>query len=233
MAVSRLMKRFYKQVEISAERGILLDEKPVRTPKRVPLILPNDKVAEAVANEWRAQGDKIDPRSMPCTGFSNAAIDVIAPDPASFSASLSAYAETDALCYRAAEPPELIARQNAEWDRVIEWARRRYDVSFVIINGIIHEPQPQQSIAQLNAAIIICDPFTLAGLAPIVTIGGSLVAALALLERAISAQHAFNICHLDELWQVEKWGEDYFATQTRDAHRSEFMSAARFLSLLH
>ena len=227
------MKRFYTQVEVSDERGILLDGKPVRTPKRAPLILPSDRVANAVADEWRAQGEKIDPRSMPCTGLSNAAIDIIAPDPVTFAASLTAYADTDALCYRAVDPPELIARQNAAWDPMIEWARRRYDASFIMVSGIIHQPQPPASVARISAAMEASNAFELAGLAPIVTISGSLIASLALFERVISARHAFDICHLDELWQVEKWGEDYFGTQTREAHRAEFIGAAHFLTLLN
>ena len=227
------MKRFYTQVEISNERGILLDGKPVRTPKRAPLILPGDKLAAAVADEWRAQGEKVDPRSMPCTGLSNAAIDVIAPDPQTFAASLAAYADTDALCYRAVDPPDLIARQNTAWNPMIEWTRRRYDVGFEVVTGIIHQPQPRASVDRLSAEVAARSPFELAGLAPIVTISGSLIAALALFERDISAVHTFDICHLDELWQVEKWGEDYFGTQTREAHRAEFMNAARFLSLLN
>ena len=226
------MKRFYTSVEISDERGILLDGKPVRTPKRAPLILPGDKVAAAVADEWRAQGEKVDPHSMPCTGLSNAAIDIIAPDPESFAASLTAYADTDALCYRSAEPPELIARQDAAWNPMIEWARRRYDVSFTLVTGIIHLPQPVPSVERLTIEIAARNPFELAGLAPIVTISGSLIAALALYEKDISAARAFDICHLDELWQVEKWGEDHFGTQTREAHRAEFLNAARFLALL-
>ena len=226
------MKRFYTSVEISNERGSLLDGKPVRTPKRAPLILINDKLAAAVADEWRAQGEKVDPHSMPCTGLSNAAIDIIAPDPESFAASLTAYADTDALCYRSAEPPELIARQNAAWNPMIEWARRRYDVSFTLVTGIIHLPQPVPSVERLTIEIVARNPFELAGLAPIVTISGSLIAALALYEKDISAARVFDICHLDELWQVEKWGEDHLGTQTREAHRAEFMSAARFLALL-
>lgn len=226
------MKRFYKTVEISDDRTILLDGKLVRTPKRAPLILPTEKLAAAVADEWRAQGEKVDPRSMPCTGLSNAAIDIVEPDPASFAASLTAYADTDALCYRAVDPPELIDRQNAEWDPMIEWARRRYDVGFAMVSGIIHQPQPKPSIARLSAAVEACNPFELAGFAPIVTIGGSLIVALALFERSVSARHAFDICHLDELWQAQKWGEDYFGTQTREAHRAEFISAAGFLALL-
>lgn len=226
------MKRFYTSVEVSGERGILLDGKPVRTPKRAALILPNDRVAAAVADEWRAQGEKVDPRSMPCTGLSNAAIDIIAPDPETFAASLSAYADTDALCYRAAEPPELIARQNAAWNPMIEWARRRYDVSFEMVTGIIHQPQPRESVERLSDEVMARNPFELAGLAPIVTISGSLIAALALFEKDISAAHAFDICHFDELWQVEKWGEDHFGSQTREAHRAEFLGAARFLRLL-
>jgi chaperone required for assembly of F1-ATPase len=225
------MKRFYKQVEVSPERTILLDGKPVRTPKRATLALVTDALAAAVAAEWAAQGDKVDPRLMPLTGLANAAIDIVAADPLSFGSTLAAYGESDLLCYRAGDPADLVERQAAEWDPWLAWARQRFDVDFVIVTGIIHQPQPQSTIDRLASGVAARSAFALAGLAPLVTIGGSLIVALAMAERVIDAETAFDLCHLDELWQAEKWGEDYFATQTRDAHRAEFIAAARFLRL--
>ena len=227
------MKRFYKEVGISAERGILLDGRPVRTPKKAELILPNAALADAVADEWRAQGDKIEPHKMKLTGFANAAIDIIAPDCATFAASLAAYGESDLLCYRAEDPLALIARQNAAWDPLLDWAQGRYDVAFTRVLGVIHRAQPPETIARLGAAIGARSAFELAALSHLVTISGSLVIALAVIEREIDAEAAFDTAHLDELWQAENWGEDYFATQTRDAHRADFLSAARFLHLLN
>jgi chaperone required for assembly of F1-ATPase len=226
------MRRFYKAVSQSPERGILLDDRPVKTPARATLILPNDAMADAVAAEWDQQGEKVDPHSMPITGLANAAIDHVAPDPAAFAAGIAAYGESELLCYRAESPPDLIARQAKIWDPLLDWARARYDVRFTLVKGIMHQPQPPETLTRLSGAVAACDPFVLAALSPLVTISGSLVIPLALIEAAIADQAAFDAAHLDELWQAEKWGEDEFALQTRDAHRRDFLAAARFLTLL-
>lgn len=225
------MKRFYQKVEVS-DGQILLDSRPVRTPARAALTLPTAALAEAVAAEWRAQGDRIDPRTMPLTGLSNAAIDRVAPDSAGFSRPLADYAETDLLCYRADAPAELVARQAEAWDPLLAWARQRYDVHFTVTCGIVHRPQPSTTVVRLGEALSARDPFGLAALAPIVTIGGSIVVGLALTEDAIAPDVAFDATHLDELWQAERWGEDAEATAARDARRRDFLAAVRLLRLL-
>jgi chaperone required for assembly of F1-ATPase len=226
------MKRFWKTVTVDAERGVRLDERPVRTPGRVPLLLPTDMLAEAVADEWREVTDDIDPRAMPLTGLANAAIDRIAPDPAGFAAGLAAYGESDLLCYRADSPPDLVARQAALWDPPLDWARDRYDVHFEIVTGVIHRPQPEATIARLGAAIATRRPFELAPLSPIVTITGSLVLTLALAERAMEAEAVWAAANLDEDWQAEHWGEDDLAVKARETRQRDFEAAARFLSLV-
>ena len=122
------MKRFYKQVSVE-DGAILLDGRPVRTPARAPLVLSSPALADAVADEWRAQGEDIDPRSMPLTGLANAAIDRVAPDPAAFARPLAAYAESDLLCYRADAPEELVERQAGAWDPLLDCARGRCSTS--------------------------------------------------------------------------------------------------------
>lgn len=226
------MKRFYKEVTVDAQRAILLDGRPVKTPARAALALPTSALAEAVAAEWRAQGEEIDPRSMPLTGLSNAAIDRVMHDPAAFARPLAAYAETDLLCYRADAPAELIAGQAAAWDPLLEWARKRFDVHFTVTSGIIHAPQPAATIARLGEALLARDAFALAAMSPLITIGGSLVTALALAEGEIDAAPAFDVTHLDELWQAERWGEDALALEVRTARRGDFLAAAQLLSLL-
>lgn len=225
------MKRFYREVTV-ADRTILLDGKRVRTPARAELILPTAALANAVAAEWRAQEGEIDPRTMRLTGLSNAAIDRVAPDPAGFARPLAAYAESDLLCYRADAPPELIARQAEAWDPLLDWASRRFDVHFTVTGGIVHAPQPDTTIARLSQALAAYDAFHLAALAPIVTIGGSLVAALALAEKEVDPDSAFDLTHLDELWQARRWGEDRLALAARASRKSDFMAAAQLLDLL-
>jgi chaperone required for assembly of F1-ATPase len=226
------VKRFYKEASVGGGNRILLDGRPVQTPGRVPLALPNARLAEAVAEEWTAQGETIDPRAMRLTGLANAAIDRIAPDPAAFAKGLAAYGESDLLCYRAEGPAPLAARQAALWDPILAWARARYDVAFEIVAGVIHRPQPPETVARLAAAVAARDPFALAGLSPLVTISGSLIVALALAEGAIGLDAAWAAAALDELWQAETWGEDAEAKAALAARRADFAAAARFLSLL-
>jgi chaperone required for assembly of F1-ATPase len=225
------MKRFWKDVTIEGD-GIALDGRPVRTPGRVPLALPTPALAEAVAEEWRAVGETIDPRAMPLTGLANAAIDRIAPDPAAFAAGLAVYGESDLLYYRAELPAPLVDRQEAAWDPILAWARHRYDVHFETATGVMHRAQPPATIARLGEAVAALGAFRLAGLSPVVTVSGSLVAALALVEGAFDAETVWHAARIDEDWQEEMWGEDDLASATRDAHRADFMAGARFLSLL-
>ena len=229
------MTRFYSHATLRATQEgfeILLDERPVKTPARRPLLLPTEPLARAVAEEWNAQGEKVDPRSMPLTGLANAAIDRVAPDVESFARGLAAYSENDLLCYRAEGPSSLVARQAERWDPLLAWARRRFDVDFEIVCGIMHRPQYEATLRQLAHAVAARDPFALAGLSPIVTIGGSLIVALALAEEAIDLDTAWSAATLDEAWQAEQWGEDTEAAAALEARRHDFAAAYRFLTLI-
>ncbi len=226
------MKRFWKDVTVDAERVVRLDDRPVRTPGRVPLALPTPALAEAVAEEWRNVAETVDPRAMPLTGLANAAIDRIAADPAPFAEGLARYAETDLLCYRADSPPELVERQDAVWNPLLDWARDRYDVHFTLVTGIMHQPQPEATVERLAQAVAALDPFRLAALSPVVTITGSLVLGLALLEGAADADAVWQAAHVDEDFQAEIWGEDYLAIEAREAKRREYDAAVRFLGAL-
>ncbi len=224
-------KRFWTDVAV-VDRAILLDGRALKTPARVELRLPTDTLANAVAEEWRAVDGAIDPRAMPLTGLANAAIDRVAPDVAAFASGLARYAQADLLCYRAAHPIELIARQGDVWDPPLDWARQRYDIDFVVTGGIVHVDQPAETVARLEAAVAARDAFPLAALSPLVTLSGSLVLTLALAEGAMTEQQAWDAAELDELWQAEHWGEDSLATTMREDKRRDFRAAARFLALL-
>jgi len=230
------MKRFYKEAEWAAAAGggfaILLDGRPVRTPARAPLNLPTEALAAAVAAEWAAQGEKIDPRAMPLTGLANAAIDRVAPDLGAFAAGLATFGESDLLCYRAEAPVALARRQAEAWDPLLDWARRRFDVEFETVQGIMHRRQPERSVARLARAAAARDAFELAALSPLVTIAGSLIVALALIEGEIGLDQAWAAAALDEAWQAEKWGHDALAAATLEAKRREYEAAYRFFELL-
>jgi chaperone required for assembly of F1-ATPase len=229
------VKRFYSAATAVPGPGgvaLLLDGRPVKTPARAALAVPTEELAEAIAAEWNAQGEEIDPRSMPLTGLANAAIDRVAPDPGSFATGLARYGESDLLCYRADTPEPLVARQAALWDPLLDWARRRFGVEFAIVCGIIHREQPAGTVETLAAAVAEHDPFRLAALSPLVTIGGSLVIALALAEGEIGLERAWAAANLDEIWQAEQWGEDPLAAAAIESRRREFGAAYRLLTLL-
>ncbi len=226
------MKRFWRTVDVDRDRSIRLDNRPVRTPGRVPLTLPTPALAGAVAAEWRAVGASVDPRAMPLTGLANAAIDRVAPDARAFAAGLARYAESDLLCYRAAAPEALIERQARLWDAPLAWARARYDVWFEVVAGVMHHAQPPATLARLGDAVAARSAWELAPLSPLVTITGSLVLALALVETAMTGEDMWRAAECDEDWQAEQWGEDALAVQARESRKRDFDAAERFLGLL-
>ena len=229
------MKRFWNDVSVEPEDGgwgIRLDGRPVKTPARAPLTVPTEQLAEAIADEWRSVKGTIDPRAMPLTGLANAAIDRVAPHREAFAHGLVRYAEADLACYRAEGPRPLVERQEREWDRLLAWARRRYDVDFATTSGLMHVEQPQATIERLTHAVAALDPFHLAGLSPLVTIGGSLLAALAVLEEAITPDEAWDAISIDERWQIEQWGGEAEADAALDNWRRDFFAGVQFLELL-
>jgi len=229
------MKRFWKEVVVRPEEGgmaIHLDGRPVRTPARAALVVPSEALAQAIAEEWRSVECDIDPRAMPLTGLANAAIDRVAPERQAFAGGLARYAEADLACYRSEWPPDLVERQESAWDSLLAWARRRYDVDFSTTSSLMHVPQPQATVERLAHEVGTLDAFRLAGLSPLVTIGCALIAGLAVLEKALTADQAWTAVSVDERWQVEQWGADTEAVAALENRERDFMAAARFLELL-
>ena len=229
------MRRFWKDVTVGTDEdgwSVRLDDRPVRTPARAPLVVPNRALADVIAEEWQGVEAEVDPRAMPLTGLANAAIDRVAPGKDAFSGGLARYAEADLACYRSEWPPELVERQTAGWDALLAWARRRYDVDFSITSGLMHVPQPPATIDRLAHAVTELDAFRLAALSPLVTVGGSLTAALAVLEKALPVEEAWAAVSIDERWQLEQWGSDSDAEAALAKRRRDFLAAARFLELL-
>ncbi|MDQ3471194.1 MAG: ATPase [Pseudomonadota bacterium] len=229
------MKRFWTTAEaVQHDRawGVELDGKPLRTPARAPLAVPTKALAGAMAEEWNAAEANFDPSSMPLTGLANAAIDRVAPDPAAFGRGLAEYGGSDLTCYRAQAPRPLVSQQEQAWDPLLVWARRRFDVDFRTTSDIVPVAQPAATTDRLAHAVGALDGFQLAGLSPLVTIGGSLVAGLAVLEGAVTAAQAWDAVTLDDRWQLEQWGSDAEAEQRLENRRRDFFAAASFLLLL-
>lgn len=228
------MKRFYADVTLAETDGghaILLDGRSVKTPLRAPLALPTRALAAAVAAEWAEQGEHIRPQDMPLTGLANAAIDVIAPDPAAMRATLNGYAQTDALAYRG-DDSALLARQTAEWNPLLDWAERRWGIQFTLATGVVHVAQAPATIAALQGAVAALDAWRLAALSPLTTIGGSLVVALAVESGETDADTGWAAVTLEERFQEERWGVDADAVKARAHKQQDWLAAARFASLL-
>ncbi len=229
------MKRFWTSAQaISSDKGfrIALDGRPVLTPARAPLLVPSRSLAQAIAAEWNAVAKSVDPQAMPLTGLANAAIDRVAPDRGALAAEIARYGESDLACYRAKEPAALVRYQSESWDSLLGWARRRFDADFTITQGILPIAQPKATIDRLAYAVAALDPFQLAGLSPLVTIGGSLVAGLAVIEGAIAEDEAWHAVTIDDRWQLEQWGRDAEAEATLEGRHRDFCAAARFSQLL-
>lgn len=229
------MKRFWKAVQtVQADGGwgVELDGRPLRTPARVPLVVPTEKLAQAVAAEWHTVEGEIDPRAMPLTGLANAAADRVVADKKQFADGIARYAEADLACYRAEGPSGLIQRQGELWDELLAWGRRRFDVDFRTTSGLLHVDQPPATVERLAHAVSALDAFRLAGLSPLVTIGGSLLAALGTLEEAFTPEQAWAAVSLDDRWQLEQWGADEEAQAALDNRERDFLAAAQFLRLL-
>ncbi len=224
------MKRFYKEVAVGEGLHILLDGKPVKTPRRAALALPKRALADAIAEEWRAQGEEIVPTKMPLTKLANTAIDRVVWCEAEIAAQVLAYAN-DLLCYRAEAPADLVARQTAQWDPLLDWAAEHTGARLTTAAGIIHIAQPKDAVAAYSDALARFDPYVLTALHAAATLCGSLVLALALAERRLEAEEAFALSQLDERYQAEKWGVDEEARKRSEAMAAELDAAVRFMRL--
>jgi chaperone required for assembly of F1-ATPase len=230
-----LPKRFYQRVDVADRDGgfaLLLDEKPVRTPGKKQLLLPSRGLAEAVAEEWAAQKERIDPATMPLTKLANSAIDGVPGREDDVIGDILNYAGSDLLCYRAEGPRGLIEAQRAHWDPVLAWAKSALGAPFVLAEGIVHVAQPQASLDRLREAIKGHDPFGLAALHVMTGLSGSALLALAVALEQITPEEAWNAAHVDEDWQITQWGGDAEAASRRATRRRDFDAAARALALL-
>ena len=228
-------KRFWKEATFEPVEGgwqVLLDGRPVRTPAKAALVLPSERLAQAIAAEWQAQGEKIDPRAMPATRTANSAIDKVAVQHEEVAAMLAAYGGSDMLCYRAEGPAELVARQSADWDPLLDWAETRFGARLAVTAGVMPVAQDAAALERLAAPLREMDPFALAAFHDLVALSGSLVLAHAVTEGHLGASEAWRLSRLDEEWQIEQWGEDEEAEALAQVKRAAFHDAARFWSLL-
>jgi chaperone required for assembly of F1-ATPase len=227
-------KRFWKTATatpIDDGFTVLLDARPVRTPAKAPLQVPTLAMAEAIAAEWDAQEKLVDPRTMPVTRGANAAIDKVRTQRHEVIALLAEYGDSDLLCYRAAGPETLIARQAAGWDPVLDWAAKTLHAPLFVGEGVMHVPQTAQALENLAAELADYDEFAIAAAHDLISISGSLVLALAVTKGALQPGEAWLLSRIDEHWQIEQWGADDEATAHEHIKKQAFLDAAAFYRL--
>lgn len=227
-------RRFWKQAGIRPAEGgweVVLDDRPVRTPGKLPLVLPTQALAQAVADEWDAQGEIILPLLMPLTRAANSALERVAPQRAEVAAMLADYAGTDLLSYRAEGPGVLADRQAAGWDPLLDWAGARWDARLAQTEGVIPVAQDEAALARLAAAVAVLDIFGLTALHDLVTLPGSLILGLAVLEGRIDAAEAHRLARIDEEFQAEQWGRDAEADEAAAGRLLAMQSAERLWRL--
>jgi chaperone required for assembly of F1-ATPase len=227
-------RRFWTEVNVRPEGqgfAVLLDARPVRTPLKVPLVLPTEALAREVAAEWQAQTGTVNPATMPFTRTANSAIDSVSRQFDAVAEMLSAYGGSDLLCYRAVDPPALVARQAAGWDPLIDWAASALQAPLHVTAGVMHINQPPASLAALDAAVGGLTAFELSAFHDLVALTGSLVLALAITRGRLGADEAWDLSRIDENWQAELWGQDEEAAETAARKRVDFLQADRFFLL--
>jgi chaperone required for assembly of F1-ATPase len=231
-----LPKRFYKNVAVAAGEGgfaVELDGKAVKTPGMVPLIMPTERAAQLVADEFAAQGETLDLATMPAYRLANTAIDGVANDPQAVLEDILRFSSSDLLCYRAAGPDILVRRQSVAWDPVIDWARSSLGARFNLAEGVIHVEQPREAIAVLGVHLgQRADPMRLAALHVMTTLTGSALLALAVEFGELNAEAAWNAAHVDEDFQAERWGHDSEALARVAARKRDMMAAAAMIEAL-
>jgi len=236
MTLKKGAKRFYKDVTVREEGrgfGVLLDGRAIKTPAGALLLAPTRALSEAIAAEWRGQGETLKPDAMPLTKALNTALDRVAVSRAAIVDDLASYTGSDLLCYRAEAPAELVRRQSASWDRWLDWAGERFGVRLAVTTGVTHIAQSGDVLARLRAAIEAHDDHRLLPLHAGITITGSAVLGLAFAAGAVSAADALAAAEVDAAYQAEFWGRDSEAEKARANRLAELKTAETYLRLLN
>lgn len=229
-------KRFWKETTHEATDGgwtIRLDGRPVKTPAKVALVVPSEALAKAIAEEWHAQEDSIQPLTMPFTRCANAAIDRVVPQHKEVAEIIAAYGETDLLCYRAEQPVELIERQAAAWDPLLDWAKSDLGAEMTVHSGVMYGAQSPEACARLLGHVQGFSAFELSALHDLVSISGSLILGLAVVKGRLDSQLAWELSRIDEEWQIEQWGRDEEADEEAEKKRQEFVRAETLFTLVN
>lgn len=227
-----MVRRFYERVSVAPIAdgfAVLLDAKPVLSPGKRALILPDEPLARSIADEWAGQGERVQPASMPLTRLANTALDTVAERREAVIADVAKYAATDMVCYRVEQPAVLRRRQAAAWDPLVLWAGQTHGAEFVVTSGLLPAAQPDAALQAIGRAVEGFDAFGLAALHAATAALGSVVIALAMAASRISAEQAWHACLIEETYQAEHWGEDADARTRRANLQRDLTAAGRFL----
>lgn len=231
----KLIRKFYTAANLVAVGdgwGLVLDDKPLRTPARARLTVPVRAIAERIAGEWNAQTKHINPAVMPLTRLAVSALDQVAGNESSVRDQISSYAASDLILYRADAPDGLVARQCRQWDPILAWAKAEFQWQFEPVCGVIHKAQPAPTLKAFCHSLEPASPLLLSAMFSITTLTGSALISRALASRALSADVAWSAAHVDEDWQMSRWGDDSEAQQHRDKRAEEFNAACAVIELL-
>lgn len=227
-----LPRRFYKAVEVSDNNSILLDGKPIKTPLKASLQLPTKALGQAIAAEWQAQKDVIDPETMPLTKLANTAIDRATAEHQIIVDEITQYAGSDMVCYFAEGPRELISRQQQHWQRVHDWAAATLNAKFRKAAGISHIAQTAETLEAVRSHLAKLDGWQLTAVYVLTTLTGSALLSMSLQASAIAPESAWQAAHVDEDYQIEHWGDDDEAVRRRAGRKREYDGLIRFFELL-
>lgn len=229
-------KRFWKAARVEPCEGgftVTLDGRAVKTPAKALLVVPTRAMAEAVAAEWDAQQGKVDPGTMPMTRAANSAIDKVTVQFDEVVGLLADYGGSDLLCYRATGPAELVARQAAGWDPLLDWSATVLHAPLRVTEGVVPVAQDPRSLARLKARVAALGVFELTAFHDLVSISGSLVLALAVIDGRLAVEEAWTLSRIDEAWQTELWGHDEEADRAEAVRHAAFLHADRFYRMCH
>lgn len=227
-------KRFWKKTAVEPREGgftVTLDGREVRTPAKTRLIVPTEEMAVAIAMEWKAQEERVDPLSMPCTRSANAALDKVTPQQADVVDLIAAYGGNDLICYRAATPEGLVRRQADHWDALVDWSATELGAPLQITTGVMPINQAPETLSRFHAEVAALTAFQLTAFHDLTSISGSLVLALAVTRGRLTADEAWLMARIDEDWQIEQWGEDEEAAEQAGLKRQAFLHAHGFYRL--
>jgi len=234
MAGWNTKRKFWKDTSVAAQEGgfaVLLDERGLKTPAKTPMIVPNEAIASAIAAEWDAQGEEIDPLTMPVTRWANAALDKVALQHSEVADMLADYGGTDLLCYRADQPQELSLRQAEQWDPILAWAAETLEARLIPVQGVMFHAQDAAALERLRMQVQAFSNFELAAFHDLVSLSGSLILGFAAVHELRPIDELWNLSRVDELWQEQQWGRDDEAHALAETKRIAFFQAQTHLKL--